>query len=158
MLTGAKGPAACLSALVTLILIGTIIQRGAASIDSCQGYTLGIKTETTYSLHTYTDQIRSMLTCMVDVEGSASLRIVDSSRRIPVCCKSAAIATQNHHHITANTVTFLLKPKVRMDNSCAYHFSFAIKVLHFFDKEFMRLMCFNGLKHIFQISSSISNM
>lgn len=45
-LTGAKGPAACLSAPVTLILIVTIIPRGAASIDNWQRKRSEDETET----------------------------------------------------------------------------------------------------------------
>lgn len=75
------------------------------------------------ALFTPTDQIRSMLSCMAEVEGSANLRIVDSSLRIPVWCKSAPMALQNHHRITANTVMSLSKPKVRLDNGMIYVFT-----------------------------------
>lgn len=52
-LTGAKGPAACLSAQVTLILIVTIIPRGAASIDNWQGNALRMELKPLCSLHTH---------------------------------------------------------------------------------------------------------
>ena len=46
------------------------------------------------------------------VEGRANVRIVDSTSRTPLCCRSAPITSQNHCHITANTVMFLSKTKV----------------------------------------------
>lgn len=89
----------------------TIILRGAASIDNWHGNALRTKLKP-LALFTPTDQMRSMLSFMVEVEGSVKVRTVDSSLKIPVCCKSAPIASQNPRHTTA----FHSKPKVRIDN------------------------------------------
>lgn len=119
LLTGAKGPAACLSAPVTLISIVTIILRGAASIDNWQGNAPRTKLKP-LALFAPTDQMRSMLSCMAEAEGGASVRTVDSTRRIAAYCKSAPIASQNPHHIAANTVTFLSRPQVRIDDDVLF--------------------------------------
>lgn len=63
-----------------------------------------------------TDQMRRMPSSRVNVEGRANVRIVDSTSRTPLCCRSAPITSQNHCHITANTVMFLSKTKVRTFN------------------------------------------
>lgn len=55
--------------------------------------------------------MRSMASCMMELEGSASVRSVDFIARILVCWKSAPIASQNPHYTTANTVMLLSKPK-----------------------------------------------
>lgn len=121
LLTGAKGPAACLSTPVTLILIVTIIPREAAAIDNWQGNALRMKLKP-LTLFTPAAQMRSMPSRTVEAEGSANVKIVVSTSRIPVCCKSAPLASQNHHRITANLAMFLSKPKVRTDNEkCVFY-------------------------------------
>lgn len=92
LLTGAKGPAACLSAPVTLILIVTIIPRGAALIDNWQGKALRTKLKP-LAFFTPTDQTGSMLSRMVEVEASANVRTVDSTQRIPVHCRNAPVTS-----------------------------------------------------------------
>lgn len=60
--------------------------------------------------------MRSILSCMAEVEGSASVTTVDSTLRIPVRGRSAPDASQNHRHIAAHAVMFRFELKVRIEN------------------------------------------
>lgn len=60
--------------------------------------------------------MRSIRSRMVEVEGSANVTSVDSTLRLPVRGRSVPDASQNHRRITAHTVMFRFKLKVKIED------------------------------------------